>query len=238
MTSNSTPSPLVASASSEYPGGYEAYRAFDGVKSNDGWWTSSGSSGWLKLDFGSGNTKTITKYAITGQGTTYLTSNPKNWTFEGSNDNSNWTVLNTQSNISMWTNFETKIFTFTNTNAYRYYRLNISVSVSSSYVAVGELEMMETPSSGVIASQWSSSKGWAFIENSGDLTFNCSINGSTTLTKSVAWSPSSDNWYHLVVSRSGNNLRFFVNGVQQGATQDVTGFVIFNSAANLTVGTD
>ena len=34
-------------------------------------------------------------------------------------------------------------------------------------------------------------------------------------------------WYHLAVCRSGNNLRHFIDGVQVGTTDDVTGFTMF-----------
>ncbi len=33
-----------------------------------------------------------------------------------------------------------------------------------------------------------------------------------------AWVPSANTWYHLAVTRSGTDLRVFINGVQQGAT--------------------
>jgi len=63
-----------------------------------------------------------------------------------------------------------------------------------------------------------------------------STNGSTVITKSVDWSPSVSTWYHVAVIRNGNNLKFFVNGTQQGATQDITSVTIFNSASGLQVG--
>ena len=62
---------------------------------------------------------------------------------------------------------------------------------------------------------------WLFqINTSGKLLFQYYVSGWTT--KSVDWSPSLDTWYFVAVSRIGNDLRFFIDGTQQGATQDVT----------------
>lgn len=35
----------------------------------------------------------------------------------------------------------------------------------------------------------------------------------------VSWTPASNTWYAIAVTKSGNSYRFFVNGTQQGATQ-------------------
>ena len=58
----------------------------------------------------------------------------------------------------------------------------------------------------------------------------------TNVSKSVAWTPVIDTWYHVAVVRNGNDLKFYVNGTQQGATQDITGVTIFNSNQVLTIG--
>ncbi|MFZ2188264.1 MAG: LamG-like jellyroll fold domain-containing protein [Candidatus Moraniibacteriota bacterium] len=87
-----------------------------------------------------------------------------------------------------------------------------------------------------LVSQWSSSKGWALRAVNNALTFDYSTDGSATSTKSVSWTPAADTWYHVAVAKGGNNLRFFVDGTQQGATQDMTGVTIYNSSALMTVG--
>jgi len=60
MTSDTTPSPLVASASSVFAGGFEAYQAFVNVfGGNDSYRWISGNGGgvpqWIQIDLGSGN---------------------------------------------------------------------------------------------------------------------------------------------------------------------------------------
>jgi hypothetical protein len=49
------------------------------------------------------------------------------WTFEGSNDGSAWTTLDTQTGQTTWT-LLTKAYDFTNSTAYLYYRLNVSAN--------------------------------------------------------------------------------------------------------------
>ena len=56
MTSNSAPSPLVASASSENDASYAAWKAFDNNSTNR-WQSTLGGEepSWLKIDLGAGN---------------------------------------------------------------------------------------------------------------------------------------------------------------------------------------
>ena len=69
---------------------------------------------------------------------------PKNWTFEGSNDNATWTVLDTRTNETGWVANKIRTFTFANTTAYKYYKFNCTKNVSSGsgYVAIYELEFL------------------------------------------------------------------------------------------------
>lgn len=51
---------------------------------------------------------------------------PRNWTVEGSNDGTSWTVLDTQTNVAWQARYQAKEFNFTNSTAYTHYRLNIA----------------------------------------------------------------------------------------------------------------
>ena len=76
---------------------------------------------------------------------------PKNWTFEGSTDNTNWTVLDTVVDANY--DHGSSLYAgnvrgssikrmFTNATAYRYYRLNITANGGDpTYTVVGELEL-------------------------------------------------------------------------------------------------
>lgn len=146
-TSNGTT--YVASASAFYNSSYPAYAAFNNTLSSGvvtEWLTPNGTTtGWLKMDLG--NQKAVNKYSIvgtTGYGSGYVTSAPKNWTFEGSNDNSNWTVLDTQINQVYSSIGEKRTFTFINTMSYRFYRINVSANNGNLYyLSIGEVELFE-----------------------------------------------------------------------------------------------
>lgn len=64
--------------------------------------------------------------------------------------------------------------------------------------------------------------GWMFGIISNALTMY-RYDGTTETRQSVAWTPTLNTWYHLAVVRDGPALRFFVDGVQQGADQDGSG---------------
>lgn len=140
MTNNTTPSPYVASASNEGSGA--AYLAFDKADSQ---WIANATTGFLKLDFGSA-VWAADEYRIDPQSTTRA---PRNWTFEGSNDDSNWTTLDTQTGITTWVTGTPKTFTFTNSTKYRYYRLNISANNGDgSNLEIDELNIFAPEDSG------------------------------------------------------------------------------------------
>lgn len=131
----------VADASSFYSSGTSSYppsNAFDGAALGIQWATPIGTTtGWLRYDFGS-YPRTIIKYSVTaGVGT----SDPRDWTFEGSNNGSSWTTLDTRTAQTGWT--VTRNFTFSNTTAYRYYRINISANNGATQMQFGELAMFE-----------------------------------------------------------------------------------------------
>jgi len=136
----------TATADSEYGAGFVASEAFDNAYSgNTDYWQTANVAfpHWLKYDFGAGVQKTIVKYTIRAYDTVSRIYDLKNWTFEGSNNDSSWTTLDTRSGIT-WTQAELKIFIFSNSTAYRYYRLNITANQGgNNYGMVQEMEMME-----------------------------------------------------------------------------------------------
>ena len=97
-------------------------------------------------DFGAGVKKTVNKYKMYGEstGNKYTGRSPKDWKFEGSNDNSTWTQLDSQNNVTSWSNNESKEFPFTNNTAYRYYRITFNASNDGSWLELNELEYFGT----------------------------------------------------------------------------------------------
>ena len=141
MTSNTTPSPLVASASS-YNSGYEPFKAFDGSSTGStiGWKTNSGNSGWLQIDFGE-NTKICGFTLHSGKNGGYYLhqSSPKNFKLIGSYDGVKWNDINEYATTwgSNDANNISKKFEC-NYVDYRYYRLVVN-STGTSTLYIGEL---------------------------------------------------------------------------------------------------
>lgn len=134
---NESGTTLLAATSSTNYGSEPPGNAFDGSATT--YWTTDGvSSGWLRAQLASAVVET--QYKITRRDD-LPNRNPKTWTFEGSNDGSTWTVLDTQTNITWPTSGETKTFTFANSTAYSYYRLNISANNGDTYLSVAELAL-------------------------------------------------------------------------------------------------
>ncbi|OXB94741.1 discoidin domain-containing protein [Parageobacillus galactosidasius] len=146
MTSNTSPSPYSAFASSDDGTGLrQAFRAFD--KNNSSIWRSNNSSTgtlpqWIAFDFYT--PKVIAKYTVTASSTN--TANiPKSWTFEGSQDAANWVVLDSVTNAGLTTTNTKLERVISNIMAYRYYRVRVTeVNISGqNYVDIAEIEMME-----------------------------------------------------------------------------------------------
>ena len=138
MTSNSTPFPFVVNATScLVEPDYSPYKAFD--DSADGKWVSVGAPTfpqWIKIDIGA--SYTVIKYTITSN---LAADSPKDWEYQGSNNNSSWTTLNIQNNIS-FAAAEKKTYTFSNPTAYRYYRLLVVNFNGGFQLQIVEMEFM------------------------------------------------------------------------------------------------
>ncbi len=145
----------TATASGSYSGNWPA-KAFDNIAHSSNEWSSdsvpsASAPSWLQYDFGGGVTKKITRYTLTNaEGYGYNRSRaPKDWTFEGSNDGTSWTVLQTQSGVSWDCDTCTKPFDVSNNTSYRYYRLKITANNGGpTFVEVAEVELMAQTTSG------------------------------------------------------------------------------------------
>jgi hypothetical protein len=119
-----------------------ALHAFDGDPTGTRWAGDVGSGVWLKYDFGAAITKTVRRYTLTTY--TDLRLAPKTWTFEGSNDNTNWTVLDSQVNVPQWTVGESRTYDFSNATAYRYVRWLFTAAQTGSVIEIANAECMES----------------------------------------------------------------------------------------------
>lgn len=143
MTSPTSPSGIVT-ASSEIDSNRAGYKVFNNAfgagGSNDHWLTSPGITvGSLKYEFPS---PTIISGITIRSSQSSITRAPRDWIFEGSNDGTNYTPLDTQTNQSFAAG-ELKTYLFTNNTAYLHYRFNVSANNGdSSFLEIGELEFL------------------------------------------------------------------------------------------------
>jgi hypothetical protein len=130
----------TATASS-FVGGFVASNAFNNNQNDV--WVSNSPACWLRYDFGAGVTKRIGRYIIYSENG-YPTRSPRNWTFEGSNDGTSWTALDTRTAQGPMTFSVPYTYSFANSVSYRYYRLNITTNNGDgAYSSISEFQMYE-----------------------------------------------------------------------------------------------
>lgn len=138
MTSNTSPEGEVIYSS--YYDTYYPWKAFDKSTAQSDRWATNSSTGYLGYKFFI--KKIITSYTIahaTGLGNTIT---PNTWTFEASNDGTDWIVLDSRHN-QIFQSAERRKYTFFNDKEYLLYRINVSKNNGHNYLAIGELEMYE-----------------------------------------------------------------------------------------------
>jgi hypothetical protein len=196
MTSSTTPSGVAFANQSTG----NAYLAFDN-NSATSWQSLSNGVGTLGYQFPSG--KIIKRYAVKSNATT--------WTFQGSNDGTTYTTLETVAGAS--STYISSILA--NTTSYTYYRIVVTaVSNPGNPVAVTEFEMTE--STGAVVGN---STGGQFIyANGGNLT----CTASTGIIVGVASVPV------LEMTLASPNIATF-NGSVLTVANVVNGLIIRNS---------
>jgi hypothetical protein len=70
---------------------------------------------------------------------------PKNWTFAGSNDATQWVTLDTQTGQAFSERKQTKRYEFTNANKYIYYRISITSNNGSGLFQLAEWRVIRRP---------------------------------------------------------------------------------------------
>lgn len=121
MTTNTTPSPYVAS---DGAGGANTYKLF----ARDEAQTASlatGSAGFVKIDLGSGNARVVDAYWVQNTADNEADA-PTAWAVYGSNDDVYYETLDRVEGEIGWVSSERRYFEFTNENAFRYYRMSFS----------------------------------------------------------------------------------------------------------------
>lgn len=71
---------------------------------------------------------------------------------------------------------------------------------------------------------------------SGAMNFSYIYSVAASRDLSFAWTPTANTWYHLAIIRSGQGIKFFVDGVQVGATFNMNADTILNSTDAFYIG--
>lgn len=143
MTSNTAPSPFVVSGTA--PGFGTLYTAFNKVNGDQELlWNPPGSAVTLQMQLDT--SYYLASYSVQSRNSAtaeaYNLQSPKDWTFQGSNDGSAWTTLDTQTGITGWTQAQTRTFTITNPAQWSYFKLVFTANGGSvNWLAVNEVRV-------------------------------------------------------------------------------------------------
>ena len=138
----------VASASQSAPGEV-ADNALDGDSATSWYSGKTTDPVWLEYQF-SGLAWAITHYTLTSSSSDADTD-PRDWQLLGSNDGTNWAVLDTRSNETFTARGQAKEYDFANETPCWFYRLNVTATASGSGTANGvglaefQLSSRDTP---------------------------------------------------------------------------------------------
>ena len=146
MTANNSPSPYVTSASSEESSSFQAYAAFQGGVGLGQYWVGTGGwsggfgSDWLKIDMGA-NAKSLASYSIQVNTVPEPTRAPKAWTLHGSNNDSDWTLLDTVTGQTSWSSGQIRNYVCDDgqQTVYRYLRWTFSENNGANRIQVAEI---------------------------------------------------------------------------------------------------
>lgn len=142
MTSNTTPVPLVASASSQYSTSYAPFKAFNAIASGEtnSWVTSSGvKNGWIQIDFN--KQIKINMFSITsGDYSASINSEPKDFTLYGSNNGTTFDEIITINGQTGWKLGEARVYLLNVDTEYSIFKLQVNDNNGFSYLRIAELK--------------------------------------------------------------------------------------------------
>lgn len=145
LTANNSNPEWLVDASQVIGSGEEAWVAFNGSNGSsiNRWMTAGDGTGWIRWQ-SIGKKRLVRSYKIYATNETgWEGRSPNNWTLEGSDDGTNWTVIHTVTNGfgGSPASFQEASFTVpTGNSSYYYHRLNITATYSGSYLSIGQIK--------------------------------------------------------------------------------------------------
>ncbi|EFM10833.1 Carbohydrate binding family 25 [Paenibacillus curdlanolyticus YK9] len=104
-------------------------------------WLVFNSTAWIQYQFGGNSQYAVNKYTIRSANDS-PERDPASWTVKGSNDGTNWTLVDTQQNQTFNARYEVKTYAIPNTSLYSYYRFEF-VNHSGSILQLAEIELFD-----------------------------------------------------------------------------------------------
>ncbi len=120
---------------------------------------------------------------------------------------------------------------------------HVDWSLGSGYFTIeGMVRFTHNSRYGTLAAQYASvtsdASWWLTLPQPGsdnNVYWEWTTNGVTNNFESFPWTPSLDTWYHVAVTRSGTDLKVFIDGTQIGTTK-TNSATIFNSTYIMEIG--
>jgi hypothetical protein len=195
------------------------------------------------MDFGSGSSIIIDGYTI--YGTSQQPSNPRNWTLESSDDNTNWTIRHTVSGAAaIGASSAYSIASIGNTIGSRYYRVNITLNGGGTNVGIAELELYQ-PGTISLASGGSFNFNTAGVTVSATSTSASLSAGATnlitvtattgTVTLSLGSAVTGINIASSQIFNYTGNCNFVLNGIRFNGAVNATNAFCINKSSTGTI---
>ncbi len=147
MTSATTPTGYEVTSSTAYDPNYYGWHAFNGdIQGNPLSWATSNwdMPCWLQIELPI--SKVVSKYVIYPRLSSPVYSHhecPKDWTFEGSINGTDWNILDTRTDQTTDEATSVRSYNTNNVASYKYYRIYITANNGKSYTDISELRLFE-----------------------------------------------------------------------------------------------
>lgn len=229
------PYPAVASASSELLGSNDAFRAFSSASGDS--WIANATTGWIKIDLSSEMKRRLTSYQIKDSNTgTGVTRSPRDWTVQGSNDDINWTTVDTVSGETGWTTGETRTYTCDSpsSTAFRYYKVVVTANNGdANYLTIGKI-MLISPEASMAGKGKSDFSDLRFTTADGSTLLDYyieSLTGTTPNQLATIWIE-----FDSIGTSATTFYMYYGNSSASAVSSGVNTFILFEDFNSLSVG--
>ncbi|MCY4045266.1 MAG: VCBS domain-containing protein [Cellvibrionales bacterium] len=151
LTSNNDQG-IVVTASNQHSSSYQAYMAMDGIqadvlKNSRSWAARTSQEAWLQVDLG--DQTNVLEYSLTG--INIGSRAPKEWQLLGSDDGQNFVVLDTQSDQTNWSPYETRLYQLSEVASFQYYRIHILKNNGNGYQGLDGFQLFSLSESSALS---------------------------------------------------------------------------------------